>query len=71
MDTTTSRFTLRKNAKRAAEAMIRKGTGPAISHWPVSSSVYPIQLSQATKPMAPKSVSNTKSGTLVPAAAGA
>jgi hypothetical protein len=26
MDTTASSFTLRKNAKRAAEAMIRKGT---------------------------------------------
>src|SRR4029077_5371427 len=30
MDTTASRFTLRKNAKRAAEAMIRKGTAPAV-----------------------------------------
>src|SRR5271170_5982832 len=29
MDTTASSFTLRKNAKRAAEAMIRKGTAPA------------------------------------------
>jgi hypothetical protein len=27
MDTTASSFTLRKNAKRAAEAMIRKGIG--------------------------------------------
>jgi hypothetical protein len=26
MDTTASSFTLRKNAKRAAEAMIRRGT---------------------------------------------
>ena len=32
MDTTASRFTLRKNAKRAAEAMIRKGTAPAIDY---------------------------------------
>jgi hypothetical protein len=32
MDTTTSSFTLRKNAKRAAEAMIRKGTAPAIDY---------------------------------------
>ena len=31
MDTTAT-FTLRKNAKRAAEAMIRKGTAPAIDH---------------------------------------
>src|SRR5437868_6613575 len=30
MDTTASRFTLRKNAKRAAEAMIRKGIGPGV-----------------------------------------
>src|SRR5947199_8057365 len=30
MDTTASSFTLRKNAKRAAEAMIRKGTAPAV-----------------------------------------
>ena len=29
---TTSTFTLRKNAKRAAEAMIRKGTAPAIDY---------------------------------------
>src|SRR5271155_2650428 len=29
MDTTASSFTLRKNAKRSAEAMIRKGTAPA------------------------------------------
>ena len=32
MDTTVSSFTLRKNAKRAAEAMIRKGTAPAIDY---------------------------------------
>jgi hypothetical protein len=32
MDTTASSFTLRKNAKRAAEAMIRKGTAPAIDY---------------------------------------
>src|SRR5438045_933525 len=32
MDTTGSSFTLRKNAKRAAEAMIRKGTAPAIDY---------------------------------------
>src|SRR5258708_35604817 len=30
MDTTASNFTLRKNAKRAAEAMIRNGTAPAV-----------------------------------------
>src|SRR6516162_10880634 len=46
-------------------------TGPLISHWPVSSSAYPSQRRQARKAMAPKMVSNTKSGTLVPAAAGA
>src|SRR6516225_7189198 len=46
-------------------------TGPLISHWPVSSSAYPSQRCQARKAMAPKMVSNTKSGTLVPAAAGA
>jgi hypothetical protein len=32
MDSTTSSFTLRKNAKRAAEAMIRKGTAPAVDY---------------------------------------
>src|SRR5271155_605715 len=32
MDTTTSGFTLRKNAKRAAEAMIREGTAPAVDY---------------------------------------
>ena len=32
MDTTTSSFTLRKNAKRAAEAMIRRGTAPAVDY---------------------------------------
>src|SRR5437762_9876168 len=32
MDTTASSFTLRKNAKRAAEAMIRKGTAPAVAY---------------------------------------
>ena len=32
MDTTAFSFTLRKNAKRAAEAMIRKGTAPAIDY---------------------------------------
>jgi hypothetical protein len=32
MDTTVSSFTLRKNAKRAAEAMIRKGTAPTIDY---------------------------------------
>src|SRR5277367_3267734 len=32
MDTTASGFTLRKNAKRAAEAMIRKGTSPAVDY---------------------------------------
>ena len=37
----------------------------------LSSSAYPIQLRQATKAMAPEMVPNTKSGTLVLAAAGA
>ena len=32
MDSTASNFTLRKNAKRAAEAMIRKGTAPAVEY---------------------------------------
>ena len=32
MDSTASSFTLRKNAKRAAEAMIRKGTAPTIDY---------------------------------------
>jgi hypothetical protein len=32
MDSTASGFTLRKNAKRAAEAMIRKGTAPAVDY---------------------------------------
>src|SRR5271155_6076656 len=32
MHTTASRFTLRKNAKRAAEAMIRKDTAPAVDY---------------------------------------
>src|SRR5436190_8890813 len=32
MDSTGSSFTLRKNAKRAAEAMIRKGTAPAVGY---------------------------------------
>jgi hypothetical protein len=32
MDSTASNFTLRKNAKRAAEAMIRKGTAPAVGY---------------------------------------
>jgi hypothetical protein len=32
MDTTVSSFTLRKNAKRAADAMIRKGTAPAVDY---------------------------------------
>src|SRR5207248_622321 len=32
MDTIASSFTLRKNAKRAAEAMIRKGTAPAVDY---------------------------------------
>src|ERR1700722_6889367 len=32
MRTTASSFTLRKNAKRAAEAMIRKGTAPAVDY---------------------------------------
>ena len=32
MDTTASSFTLRKNAKRAAEAMIRKGAAPAVEY---------------------------------------
>src|SRR5437762_6490693 len=32
MDTTDSSFTLRKNAKRAAEAMIRKGSAPAVDY---------------------------------------
>jgi hypothetical protein len=32
MDSTASSFTLRKNAKRAAEAMIRKGTSPAVDY---------------------------------------
>jgi hypothetical protein len=32
MDTTASRFTLRKNAERAARTMIRKGTAPAIDY---------------------------------------
>src|SRR5438874_7442465 len=32
MDATASRFTLRKNAERAARAMIRKGTAPAVDY---------------------------------------
>ena len=32
MDTTASSFTLRKNAKRAAQAMIRKGTAPTVDY---------------------------------------
>ena len=32
MDTTASSFTLRKNARRAAEAMIRNGTAPAVDY---------------------------------------
>src|SRR5437764_13397652 len=32
MDSTACSFTLRKNAKRAAEAMIRKGTAPAVDY---------------------------------------
>ena len=32
MDTTASSFTLRKNAKRAAEAMIRKATAPTVDY---------------------------------------
>ena len=32
MDTTASRFTLRTNAERAARAMIRKGTAPAVDY---------------------------------------
>jgi hypothetical protein len=32
MDITASSFTLRKNAKRAAEAMIRKGTAPSVDY---------------------------------------
>src|SRR5947209_6661176 len=32
MDTTASSFTLQKNAKRAAEAMIRKGIAPAVDY---------------------------------------
>jgi glucan-binding YG repeat protein len=32
MDITGSSFTLRKNAKRSAEAMIRKGTAPAVDY---------------------------------------
>jgi hypothetical protein len=32
MDTTASSFTARNNAKRAAEAMIRKGTAPAVDY---------------------------------------
>src|SRR6202045_3145144 len=32
MDTTASSFTLRKNAKRAAEAIIRTGTAPAVDY---------------------------------------
>ena len=32
MDTTASSFTLRKNAKRAAEAMIRKEAAPAVDY---------------------------------------
>jgi hypothetical protein len=32
MDSTASSFTLRKNAERAAEAMIRKGTAPAVDY---------------------------------------
>ena len=35
MDTTASSFTLRKNAKRAAEAMIGKGTTPALPQRPL------------------------------------
>jgi hypothetical protein len=33
MDTTASSFTLRKNAKRAAEAIIRTGTAPAVDYY--------------------------------------
>ena len=32
MDTTASSFTLRKNAKRAAGTMIRKGIAPAVDY---------------------------------------
>ena len=32
MDATASRFTLRKNAERAARTMIRKGTAPAVDY---------------------------------------
>lgn len=32
MDSTGSSFKLRKNAKRTAEAMIRKGTAPAVDY---------------------------------------
>jgi len=32
MHTTASRFTLRKNAERAAQTMIRKGTAPAVDY---------------------------------------
>jgi hypothetical protein len=32
MNTTASSFTLRKNAKRAAEAIIRNGTAPAVDY---------------------------------------
>jgi hypothetical protein len=40
MDTTASRFTLRKNAEHAARAMIRKGTAPPwpadkVERWPI------------------------------------
>jgi hypothetical protein len=69
------RFSDRKIAARRSIASVTTGclptpTAPAISHWPVISSAYPIQARQA-KAMAPKMVPNTKSGTLVLAAAGA
>jgi hypothetical protein len=50
MDTTASSFTLRKNAKRAAEAMIRKGTAPAIDSAASAAEKAPQPAPAATKP---------------------
>jgi hypothetical protein len=59
MDTTASSFTLRKNAKRAAEAMIRKGIAPAVD--------YEIKLSDAvalpTEAASPPTPAATESAT--------
>jgi len=51
--------------------LFANATAPAISHRLVSSSAYPIRFRQATEAMAREMVSNTKSETLVLAAAGA